>query len=94
MYLTLYMVNPVTESNTEKYFTDPRESSMSFILGRGYESPIVFSFNSRKSRNILHFIFRAPVDLVESTIREYSDHFLTSHYYGKERKKTFKSLQL
>ena len=39
------------------YFSPCRESYISFILGRGYESPIVFSFNFRKSRTILHFIF-------------------------------------
>ena len=44
-------------SSTEKYSADPRESSIWFRLGRGYKPPIVFFFNLRKSRNILHFIF-------------------------------------
>jgi len=48
----------LTRSNTLKYYALPSSSNISVILGRGYASLIVFSFNVRKSITILHPLLR------------------------------------
>jgi len=52
-----YLMKSWCEIEYAKIFWLPNWSNISVILGRGYASSIVFSFNAQKSITILHLLF-------------------------------------